>query len=245
MHGHPPNYQALWIPDDVDPDEAIILGLKWLLEQDGEPLILLNAKIALRNNGHLEAAVHHYGIRHEAPVTIHNARWSGGAILAPWARDDVLRCIDDWLAFKTTAVCVIGWIPGSHDGWISARGAVNLVNGQPLGTPVSEIISDPVVRIAIDHAEVAVNHNNMLVQAEDKSYFVLTLQELARGGHRFDLDEVCTYMMATGWSGGEVKRAREYGERVLAGRRFNLRTTYGPMPGSCKHWEDEARGQAA
>jgi hypothetical protein len=111
VHGYGPNYEALWIPDDVDPDEAIILGLKWLLEQDGEPLVLLNAKIALRNNGRLEAAVHHYGIRHEAPVTIRNAHWSGGAILAPWARDDVLRCIDDWLAFKTTAVCVGGWMP--------------------------------------------------------------------------------------------------------------------------------------
>lgn len=45
----------------------------------------------------------------------------------------------------------------------------------------------------MDEAERFVNHNNALVQAEDKSYLVLTLQELLRGGHPFKLDEVAVY----------------------------------------------------
>src|SRR5260370_35573795 len=102
------------------------------------------------------------------------------------------------------------------------------------------MISDPVVRIALDHAERFVNHNNGLVQAEDKAYLVRTLQELVRCGHRFDLDKVATYAMATGWSGEEVKRIQEYGRRVREGRSFRLVSTIGPKTGGWKHWESGA-----
>jgi hypothetical protein len=154
----------------------------------------------------------------------------------------VVSYIDDWLARKTEGVCTIGWIPGAHDRWIAARGAVDLRDGRPLGRPVEQIISDPVVRVAIDEAERFVNHNNALVQYEDKAYLIRTLQELVRGGHRFDLDEVAAYAMATGWTAAEVARIREYGSRVLEGRSFRLRDRSGPSRGACKRWEaDVAR----
>ena len=70
----------------------------------------------------------------------------------------------------------------------------------------------------MDEAEGFVNHNNQLVQAEDKSYLILTLKELLRGGHGLNLDEICAYTMATVWSGEEVKRIRKYGETLLQGR---------------------------
>jgi hypothetical protein len=241
MHGRTPQYNAFWIPDDFDPDEAIVLGAAWLLQQAGEPLILLNTKSSITNNSALAAVAGQYRMRYEAPTTMHRtARWGGGAILAPWARDKVIECIDDDLAFKTEAVCVIGWIPGSHDAWIAARGAVNLVDGQRIGPPISAIISDPVVRIAIDDAEGFVNHNNQLVQAEDKAYLINTLKELLRGSHGLELDEICSYAMATGWSGKETERIREYGERLLQGRDFRLRSNIGPKPGACERWEAEA-----
>lgn len=235
-----PKYEAFFVPDEVDPDEAISLGVRWLLQRSGEPLILLHRKLMIGNSSLLEAAASNYGIRYGAPGTVRGGAWAGGSILAPWASDDVIRCIDDRLASKTDAVCIIAWIPGEHDSWIAARGAVDLRDGRPLGKPAQEIISDPVVRIALDHAERFVNHNNSLVQAEDKAYLVLTLQELVRGGHRFDLEEVAAYAMATGWTGAEVTRIREYGQRVLDGRSFRLRAPVGPKRGACKHWEDEA-----
>jgi len=92
---------------------------------------------------------------------------------------------------------------------VLSRGAVDLRDGKPLGRSTNEIIGDAVVRITLDHAEHFVNHNNSLVQAEDRAYLVLTLQELVRGGHRFDLNEVATYAMATGSTGAEVARIRE------------------------------------
>jgi hypothetical protein len=175
---------------------------------------------------------------------LRGSNWSGGAILAPWASADVIRCIDDDLADRVTAVCIIGWRRDDpkHAAWIAARDALNLASGQALGTPFEDIISDPVIRVALDHAERFVNHNNALVQDEDKAYLVRTLQELVRGGHRFDLDEVATYAMSTGWNGEEVKRIQEYGRRVLDRRTFRLASAIGPKPGDCKKWEAEAAG---
>jgi hypothetical protein len=237
-----PQYDAFFVPEEVDPDEAIALGIRWLLQQPGEPLILLHAKNMIDNNPLLGAAARRYGIAFEAPGTLWGKGLKTGAVLAAWASDKVLRCIDDRLAFRAQAVCVIGWRPNdpNHAAWISARGARDLRDDSPLGTPVEEIVTDPVVRIALDEAERFVNHNNMLVQAEDKSYLIRTFQELVRGGHGLNLDQITTYAMATGWTSEEVKRMREYGERILQGRSFRLKSTIGPEAGAVKRWEAEA-----
>lgn len=234
-------YEAFFLPGpgEMDPDEAIRLALHWLVSQPGEPLILFHAKKMITNNRLVAEGARRYGILVEAPRTLRWSDWHGGAILAPWASDDVLRFIDDDLSGKAKAVCVAGWIPGAHDRWIAARGAADLRGGGAVRSK-EDLISDPVVRIAMDHASRAINHNNALVQAEDKAYVVLTLQELVRGGHPFDIDELVTYAMATGWTGAEVKRLEDYGKRVLSGRRFQLRSQYGPGPGSCARWEEEA-----
>jgi len=235
-------YSAFFIPEDVDPDRAIELGINWLVDQPGEPLILLHAKKMIDNSQVLGRVARAHRIRHEAPQTIRGgSHWKGGAILAPWASAEVIRCIDDNLAYNVTAVCIIGWRSDdrNHAAWIAARNASDLVTGDALRIG-SEIMSDPVVRLALDHAERFVNHNNALVQAEDKAYLVRTLQELVRGGHRFDLNELASYAMASGWTGEEVKRIQEYGRRVLDGRTFRLAPTIGPAPGACKRWEGEA-----
>jgi hypothetical protein len=239
---HSPQYEAFYVPAEVDPDEAVVLGLRWLVQQPGVPLILFHAKSMVDNNRVLGAAIRQYRIRFEAPRTIWNSRWQGGSILAPWASDKVIRCLDDDLALRVDAVCIIGRRPDDpeHAAWISARSAVDLRTGRPLGVPVDEIISDPVVRIAIDDAEQFVNHNNALVQYEDKAYLVRTLQALVRGGHGLDLNEIAAYAMATGWTGDEVERIREYGQQILEGRGFRLRSPVGPEPGAVKRWEAEA-----
>lgn len=240
---HSLDYDAFFVSPEVDPDRAITLGIEWLLDQPGEPLVLLGAKRMIGNNPMLERAVQAHRIRYEAPRTVRRSgHWPGGAVLAPWASPEVIRCIDDDLAHRVAAVCIIGWRAGdpNHASWIAAREAVDLTSGQTLGEPPERIISDPVVRIALDRAERFVNHNNALVQAEDKAYLVRTLQELVRGGHFFDLEEVAAYAMATGWTAREVKRIRESGQRVLDGGGFRLASSVGPKPGASEHWEAAA-----
>ncbi len=70
---------------------------------------------------------------------------------------------------------------------------------------------------------------------------MLTLQELVRGGHRFDVDEVVACAMSVGWTGDEVMRVRDFAQRILDGRRFYLKSAYGPRPGACADWEEAAR----
>jgi hypothetical protein len=239
-----PDYDAYFVSPEVERDRALALGLKWLLEQPGEPLVLLHAKKMVTNNRLLAAAVSKYHLRVEAPQTLWRSgnRWQGGAILAPWASAGVLKCIDDDLSLEASAVCVVGWRENdpNHQAWIAARNAVDLDSGDELGRDPNEIISDPVVRIAIDYASTFVNHNNALVQYDDKAYFIRTLEELVAGGHPFHLDEVVTYAMATGWTGEEIERIREYGQAVLAGRGFRHKSTVGPKRGDVRRWEDEA-----
>lgn len=235
-------YAAFFLPgpDDLDPDEAMRLGLEWLVSEPGQPLVVLHAKKMATNNRLLAEGIRRHGIRVDSPRASGGRPSAGVAILAPWASEEVLRFIDDELSGQATGVCVIGWRQGAHDRWIAARGAVDLRTGERIGSGV--LVSDPVVRLAIDEASETINHNNALVQAEDKAYVVLTLEELVRGGHAFDVDELVAYAMATGWRGEEVRRLEEYATRVLAGRRFRLQSSYGPPPGSCARWEAEARG---
>jgi hypothetical protein len=62
-----PAYRAFYVPDTVDPDEAVRLGLAWLLRQAGEPLVLFHAKLMVSNNRTLERAIRARRIRFEAP----------------------------------------------------------------------------------------------------------------------------------------------------------------------------------
>lgn len=235
-------YAAYFIPPETDSDRAIALGLKWLVEQPGDGLILLHAKKMIDNNRLLGRAAREYHLQYEAPNTVWKSGWRGGPILAPWASETVIRSIEDDLAHQATAVCVIGWREDDphHQGWVAARDAVNLETGARLGKAPDEIVIDPVVRIALDAAERFVNHNNQLVQYDDKAYLVRTLQELVRGGHRLDLDAIGSYALATGWSAEEVKRIREYGQRILDGRSFRLQSSVGPKAGASRSWEEEA-----
>lgn len=235
-------YAAYFVPPEIDAERAIALGVKWLVEQPGERLILLHAKKMIDNNRLLSRAARQYGLQYEAPNTVWKSRWTGGPILAPWASETVIRSIEDDLAHQATAVCVIGSRNDdpNHQAWVVARDAISLETGERLGKSLDEIAIDPVVRIALDDAERFVNHNNQLVQYDDKAYLVRTLQELVRGGHRLDLDAIGAYALATGWSAEEVKRIREYGQQILDGRGFRLRSPVGPKAGTCRHWEREA-----
>jgi hypothetical protein len=66
-----------------------------------------------------------------------------------WAGEKALLQIDDYLAEKADAVCVIGWAEGSHDSWIAGHGARDLRNPD---TPLAEPTLHPVVAIAMKHA---------------------------------------------------------------------------------------------
>jgi hypothetical protein len=240
MFEHTPDYEGFYTPAGANADEADHACLDWLLKQPGQPLVLFHAKKMIRHDGLIEKTVRRHQIPVEAPRTVLGSGWRGGAILAPWASEAVLRCIDDDVADRTTAVCVIGWVAGEHDSWIAARRATNLLTGDAVTSAPADLIGDPVVRLALDEASSVVNHNNGLVQSEDKAWVIHTLQELRKGGHAFRPEEIGTYAMATGWTAGEADLLREFSTGVLEGKRYQVKVGYGPAAGSCKRWESEA-----
>ena len=233
------SYEAYFLPgpeEGLATDDALQLGLGWLLEQPGQPMVVLSAKKVLNNNHLLEQTVSRARILVAAPPRISDTRWSGGAILAPWASERALQAIDADL-HNVTSVCVIGWNAGHHSTWITGHGA------RDLRVPDAERAKprlDPVVEVAMEDVTRAINHNNGLVTYEEKSYVVRTLQELARAGYSYDTESLVAWATAKGWYPDELPILREYAAGVLAGKRFGLRDTWGPQRGAALRWKNEA-----
>jgi hypothetical protein len=232
-----PNFPVTYVPwEGVDPDDAVRLGATWLAAQPGQRLVLMAAKKAYDNNGLLPALTS--GARVEAPQTAWKAGWDGGPVLAPWPSERVLACLSDELAAKISAVCVIEW--GNKEfvsAWLTAHNATNLVGG-----PESQArtLLSPVVEAAMRDLSEVVNHNNGLVQDYEKAYAVRTLQELVRAGYGYDVNNLCAWALANGFTEWEVKQLRDYGTRALEGRSFRLRERVGPDKDAVKRWEQEA-----
>ncbi len=238
MFERTPDLDVVYVPwRGVDPDDAVRIGAAWLQQQPGAPLVLLHAKKMYGNNELLPRLT--AGAAVEKPATVWRSGWRGGPVLAPWPSEDVLAALSDTLAQRTTAVCVIEW--GDFDyqeAWLAAHGAVDLVTGQVRGA--RRPLLDPVIEVAMRRLSDAVNHNNGLVQAYDKAYAVRTLQELVRCGHRYEVDALCAWALANGFTQREVEHLRDYATRALEGRSFRLRVGVGPQPGVCARWEQEA-----
>jgi hypothetical protein len=226
--------------DGEDPDRAVRLAVQWFRQQPGDGLVLLHAKKMIRNNPLLARLVS--GALVEKPDTVWRSGWQGGPVLAPWPSEQVLGALSDELAHRATAVCIIEWGEEAYQqAWLAGHGARSLVTGEVAGAAA---LLPPVVEVAMRHLGIIVNHNNGLVQEFDKAYAVGTLQELVRGGHRFDVDQLCAWALANGFTDREVVKLGDYATRILAGRTFRLRTTAGPRRGIVREWEAEAAGQA-
>jgi len=234
-----PDLDVVYAPwDRLDPDDAVTLGADWLRREPGPRLVLLHAKKMYTNNPLLPRLTG--GAVVETPSTVWRSGWSSGPVLAPWPSEEVLGALSDRLAKAATGICVIEWgVKPFQSAWLEAHGAVNLLTGQVAERAGDEGLS-PVVVVAMEHLSNAVNHNNALVQSFEKSYAVRTLQELRRAGHTYDVDELCAWALANGFTQSEVKHLRQYAEQLLAGRGFRLRDTVGPGPGAAARWEAEA-----
>jgi hypothetical protein len=242
MYARTPDLDVVYVPwDGVDSDDAVRIGAAWLQQQPGAPLVLLHAKSMYGNNSLLPLLT--AGATVEKPSTVWRSGWRGGPVLAPWPTEEVLAALSDTLAPRITAVCIIEWGDYAYqEAWLAAHGAIDLSTGQERGS--SRQLLNRVVEVAMRQLSDAVNHNNGLVQAYDKTYAVRTLQELVRGGYRYEVEALCAWALANGFTHREVEHLRDYATRVLQGRSFRLRTSVGPRPGSYSQWEQEAHNGA-
>lgn len=161
-------------------------------------------------------------------------------MLAPWPTDDVLSEISDHISNRITAVCLLEWGEDKYlQAWVRAQNGTNLLTGD--AAPGEEELLSPIVTVAMEHLSQAVNHANGLVQTFDKEYAIQTLQRLVRAGYTFDVDNLAAWALAHGFTGGEVKRLRDYATKVLKGHRFRLTGHPTLKDNVVEQWEQKAQ----
>jgi hypothetical protein len=84
-------YQAFYLPGpgDLPSQQALTIGIRWLLRQPGRPLLLLSTKSVLTNHLLLADAVGKSEVTVSAGACPSVTDWSGGSILF-WASEQAL-----------------------------------------------------------------------------------------------------------------------------------------------------------
>jgi hypothetical protein len=118
--------------------------------------------------------------------------------------------------------------PFQH-AWLAAHNGIDLTTGRSAVLDGGEL--PPVVRVAMEHLTGLVNHSNGLVSSFDKDLAITTLQALVRGGYRYEVDELCSWALAHGFTGSEVRQLRDYAAKVLTGHKFRLSGRVRPRAG--------------
>ena len=245
MYEQTPELDLYYVPSPdqgIGPDDAVRLGAEWLDAQPGTPLVLLAAKSSYDNNRLLPKLT--AGAQVESVRTV-SIGGQPGPVLMPWPSDETLVLVSGDLAHRISSVCVIGSRQTPFlEQWLSAHHAQWLVDpGCSTGPGSADLHLDPVVQAALRDVSEVVNHNNGLVQQEDKAYAIRTLQLLHGAGYMLSASAVCAWASANGFSGSEVTQLGKYIKRINEGHGFRLRDTMGPSADALDRWRESAFGQ--
>lgn len=226
---------------DGDVDRHVVLGAAWLHKQPGRKVVFLPGKSNYSNNQLLPTLT-----AGAALVTMrsrHTQGWSNGPVLMCWPTEDMFGLVSDRLRRgQLTAMCVLEWGDDPFQrAWLAAHNAIDLTTSRPATLEGGELA--PVVRVAMEHLSDLVNHSNGLVSPFDKDLAITTLQALVRGGHRYDVDELCSWALSHGFTSSEVSHLRDYAAKVLVGHRFRLSGRGVVRKDILQVWEAEAAPQ--
>jgi hypothetical protein len=235
------NYPAAYVHKEPCRDEEILLALRWLVEQQqtvgGEILVLSPGLDNLDNSAVI--ARFRASLRCESERTFKKSRysWDGGPALALWPTASMLALLDDHEGVK--ALAAVPWLLKDTDAWRRARRPIDLL-GQAEQEPEPEI-SDPVVRIAVQHLTDGVNLSTGLSHPSDKARAVETFKILRKGGHRWTPSEVRAWALVHGWDNRGADDLERYAAGVLEGKPFRTRG-FGLRKEALQMWRDEAGG---
>ncbi|MBB4910552.1 hypothetical protein [Actinophytocola algeriensis] len=230
-------YPVFYVPWGLTPEEMARRAAAWIRQEPGTPLVFFPTKQNYDANQLLNRLT--ADIPRGTERNIWGSGWQRGPVLAAWPTKRMLQMLTDELATSVTALCVLEWgEPAWQCGWLTARRARSVVDGSIHGGSAMQL--DPVVEVAMRDLSARVNHGNGLVGIHDKRDAVETLQVLHRAGYRFDVETLCTWALANGFSGREVERLREYAEGVQQGKRFQLRAGRVLRPDIIEIWKRDA-----
>lgn len=237
------NRPRFYVPPDVaEGHDGIREGLRWLLRWINEhpgtpvPLIIAPSLNQLRTIDLLEAACSTMQCESARTWRARPGRRNGPVLLL-FPDRALLGDLDEW---SQSALCVVPSRLEPIDYWVRARGAVDATGRSPGPGERAELVSNPVVREALDDLSVFVNKAH-LVNYEDRAMAVRVLQTLYRNREEFEPTEVHAWALADRWSADAASRLREIAEGVVAGRSFRLRSPVKPRSGAIRSWRAAAK----
>lgn len=222
-------------------DQHVVRGAAWLRRQPGRPAVFVPTKQNYERNGTLPRVLPGVDIVTERAQR--GSYWRGGPMLVCWPTEKMLGTLSDDLGRRVTAACILEWGDAPYQrAWLSANNAVDLTTGQRLSGDTAAL--PPVVLVAMNHLNRLVNHANGLAGSFDRAVAVQTMTALVRHGHRYDVNLVCAWASANGFTASEVERLRDIATKALTGHRF--RAANGPLRTDITStWEAEAREASA
>jgi hypothetical protein len=221
-------------------DQHVVLGAAWLRRQPGTPGVFVPAKQNFERNGTLPRLLPGVVLLTERAQA--RSTWNGrGALLVCWPTAKMLTMLGDYPASSATAVCVLEWGEDpAVRAWLAAHQAIDVGTGERIAKQVE---LPPVVLVAMRHLNQMVNHANGLAGSFDKALAIQTMTQLVRHGYRYELDDLCAWATANGFTGHEVERLRDIAGKALNGHRFRSQDAT-LRPDIVKVWEAEASGDA-
>lgn len=217
-------------------DQHVMLGAAWLRRQPGRPAVFVYAKQNFKRNGTLPRVLP--GVDVITERTQHGSSWRGGPILVCWPTEKMLARLSDYLSRHVTSACVLEWGDAPFQrAWLTANNAIDLISGQRLAS--GAITLTPVVLTAMTSLNQMVNHANGLAGHYDKALAIQTMTELVRHGYRYNVNELCAWALANGFTASEVEALRDIATKALAGHRFR-RTTQALRSDIISIWRAEA-----
>lgn len=85
--------KVVYVPWGQGIDQALRLGVAWLRQQPGDPLVLVHAKQVYENNPLLPRLTAR--VKVAKPITVASSGWRGGPVPAPWPSKKVLSTLSD------------------------------------------------------------------------------------------------------------------------------------------------------
>lgn len=232
-----PLYYVPWSPEEPgwSTDQAGVRGAEWLMEQPGQKLVLVPQ---------LQNYRQHPMARHVRNAVVAKrgalSGWDRGPVLAPWPTREIVGDLASDLRGRATAICVLPW--GTDPlltAWLRARRAVSVIDGS-VHPEADEPLLEPVVEAAMTELGQHVNHANALAGHLDKAFAVHTLLKLHEAGYRWNVDELCGWALAHGFTGSEEDRLRQYVAKVVEGSPFRPLPSDPFSPGAVQRWQDQA-----
>lgn len=214
----PPRYKAFWIPgldDDVDTDESLNLGLRWLAAAEREDrragVVVMYAKKMTQNRPVLAEAASRWTF-----VSLRSQRPRGhGPVLAIWPPDARVLEFAESLALDRS-LCVVA---GHYDiaPWVTKSGATCLAQGWSVTPPETSVHKE--IQEELDRMLTFDGHNGF-VGSGGKEVAIQTLRRIGRRGDRPRPQAIEGYLTASGQTSAKgAQRARRWYEEILQGKR--------------------------